>query len=124
MSFSVSWIAPNGTSPKASQPITFTIVDPAIKAGDVIYVLTPQGLQVVGTATVNGTVTMTFTTDPDFIVAAVPRLTAVGATGRLKGLAIDVTIRLWARREVHWLRDGHRQGGQGRPGAQHGARKG
>ena len=81
-SFAVSWAATDGTSPKASQPITMTITDPAIKAGDTIYALTSTGVRAVGTASINGQATVTFTSDPAFVVAAVPRLGTVGGKGR------------------------------------------
>jgi hypothetical protein len=43
VSFAVSWVAPNGTVPAATTPITMTITDPSIKAGDTIYILTASG---------------------------------------------------------------------------------
>jgi hypothetical protein len=92
VAFSVSWLTPEGTSPAAGAPITMTIVDPAIKAGDTIYLLTPSGLRAVGVATVNGRVTITFTTDPEFVVAAVPRITGVGSAASLKGAVIGVNL--------------------------------
>ena len=45
ISFAVSWVAPNGTSPAANPPVTLTITDPEIKVGDAIYALTSKGLQ-------------------------------------------------------------------------------
>ncbi|MDA8284944.1 MAG: hypothetical protein M0Z42_16995 [Actinomycetota bacterium] len=43
--------------------------DPAIKAGDAVYALQPDGsLKQVSTATGNGTVTVSFSTDPAFVV--------------------------------------------------------
>jgi hypothetical protein len=69
MSLAVSWQAPDGSSPAATTPITMTITDPNIVAGDTIYELTSKGLVAVGTATTNGSVTVTFTSDPVFIVA-------------------------------------------------------
>jgi len=69
LSFAVTWEAPNGTSPTATAPITMTITDPNIKAGDIIYELTSTGLAAVGTATANGTVTITFSSDPIFLVS-------------------------------------------------------
>jgi hypothetical protein len=92
VALSVSWVAPNGTSPTAKPPITMTIVDPAIKAGDTIYLLTPHGLEAVGVAAVNGQATISFTNDPEFIVAFVPRLSGVGSVGAIKGSAIDVKL--------------------------------
>ncbi len=91
-SFAVSWVAVDGTSPKALQPITMTITDPAIKAGDTIYVLTSAGVRAVGTATTNGQATITFTTDPAFVIASVPRLGAVAARGAVQGSTVRVAI--------------------------------
>ena len=68
LSFAVTWEAPNGTSPTATTPITMTITDPSIVAGDTIYEVTSAGLVAVGTATANGTVTITFSSDPTFLV--------------------------------------------------------
>ncbi len=65
----VSWQAPDGSSPKASVPITLTITDSSIVAGDTVYELTSSGLIEVGIATVNGGVTISFTSDPIFMVA-------------------------------------------------------
>ncbi|MHB1209392.1 MAG: hypothetical protein ACYC1I_06750 [Acidimicrobiales bacterium] len=47
-----------------------TISDPSIKAGDTIYVLTATGLKAVGTATKDGSASVTFTADPVFVVTA------------------------------------------------------
>ena len=69
-----------------------TITDPAIKAGDTIYALTSTGIRAVGTATTNGQATVTFTTDPAFVVAAVPRLGTVGGQGALKGSSVEVGV--------------------------------
>jgi hypothetical protein len=46
-----------------------TVTDPSIVAGETIYALTSTGLVAVGHATQNGTATITFTTDPLFVVA-------------------------------------------------------
>jgi hypothetical protein len=91
-SFAVSWVTPDGTSPVASKPITMTITDPAIKAGDTIYALTSTGIRAVGTATTNGEATVTFTSDPAFVVASVPRLGTVGTQGSLKGSSVQVGV--------------------------------
>jgi hypothetical protein len=92
ISFAVSWVAPDGTSPVASKPVTMTIVDPAIMAGDTIYALTSTGIRAVGTATTNGTATVSFTSDPAFVVAAVPRLGAVGTRASLRSARIEVGV--------------------------------
>ncbi len=92
ISFAVSWSTPDGTSPVASKPITMTIVDPVIMAGDTIYALTSTGVRAVGTATANGAATVTFTSDPAFVVAGVPRLATVGMLGSLKGSSVEVGV--------------------------------
>jgi hypothetical protein len=69
LSVAVSWETSVDTSPTASTPITMTITDPGIKAGDTIYALTSTGLVAVGTATVDGSATVTFSSDPVFVVA-------------------------------------------------------
>jgi hypothetical protein len=69
LAFAVSWETPGGTAPTASTPVTMTITDPSIKAGDKIYALTSTGLVAVGTATVDGSATVTFSSDPVFVVA-------------------------------------------------------
>jgi hypothetical protein len=78
--FAVSWKAPDGTAPSATQPITMQINNPSIKAGDVIYMVGPNGSLVnVGTATQDGVASLTFTQDPAFLVAA-PTQTQTGPT--------------------------------------------
>jgi hypothetical protein len=69
-SFAVTWENPDGTSLSAVTPVTMTITDPNIVAGDTIYVLTSTGFVVAGTATTNGTVTVTFSTDPVFALTS------------------------------------------------------
>jgi len=69
LSFAVTWQEGDGTSPPSASPLTASIEDPSIKAGDSIYEVTSTGLKLVGTATVNGTVTITFTTDPIYLIA-------------------------------------------------------
>ena len=91
-SFAVFWLVPNGTSPAASAPLTMTIVDPSIRAGDSIFLLTPHGLEAVGGATPAGVVTVKFTTDPAFVVAAVPKVAHLAATVLAKTNAVQVTI--------------------------------
>lgn len=73
-----------------------TITDPNIKAGNSIYIVTPSGLTLFGTATADGTVTVTFTNDPVFMVTAMkssaakaPASVALGF--RLKSSALSVS---------------------------------
>ena len=92
VSLAVSWRVPDGTSAVASAPITMNIVDTSIRAGDAIYVLTAHGVQALSVATSNGRATVTFTTDPDFVVANVPKLGTVAAKGTLKASALQVNV--------------------------------
>ncbi len=69
----ISWQTATGTSPGATTPLTLTITDVSIVAGDTLYLLTPSGLVADGTASANGSATLTFTTDPVFVVTAVAK---------------------------------------------------
>ena len=81
LALSVSWTAPDGTSPAAKSPITATIQDSGIKAGDVIYMVGAGGVLVkVGTATVDGSITFSFTQDPLFVVAHASTTTSTTST--------------------------------------------
>jgi hypothetical protein len=84
IAFGVSWQTCAGTSPLATSPLTMTITDPSIVAGDVIYELTSTGLVAVGTASSNGTATVTFSNDPVFVwtVASIA-LTLTTLSGRV-----------------------------------------
>jgi hypothetical protein len=66
--FAVAWQAEDGTSPPAASPITATIEDSSIKAGDSIYEVTSSGLVLVGNAAQDGMATVTFTSDPIFVI--------------------------------------------------------
>ncbi len=94
MSFAVTWETPSGTSPSAATPITVTITDANIKAGDTVYMLTSAGPVAVGTATVNGTVTITFSSDPTFLVtqnALAQGAIALTSTSGTVGTALALT---------------------------------
>jgi hypothetical protein len=69
-----------------------TITDASIRLGDVVYVLLGGRVQPVGQAVQNGSVTVSFSTDPDFIVAAVPHLAVVGANAVVVGTSVRVTL--------------------------------
>jgi hypothetical protein len=72
----VSWTSA-GTSPLSTSPITLTITDASILVGDTVYQLSLAGsLTSVGTATANGSVTVTFSSDPVFVVTnTTPKVT-------------------------------------------------
>ena len=46
-----------------------SITDRHIRAGDVIYQVTPKGMKRVGTAKTKGTVKIQFVRDPTFVIA-------------------------------------------------------
>jgi hypothetical protein len=69
LSIAVTWETPDGTSPDSRIPITAVIDDPTIKVGDVIYELTSSGVVAVGTATQDGSVTVSFSVDPILLIA-------------------------------------------------------
>jgi uncharacterized repeat protein (TIGR02543 family) len=75
----VAWKATDGTVPTtaAGSPITVTITNSAIKAGAKIYCLIGDAVTLLGTATVDGTATATFTDDPEIVIANPP---SVGST--------------------------------------------
>jgi hypothetical protein len=68
-----AWRAPDGTSPTAISPITLTVADASIAIGDIIYRVTATGVAAVDTAVSNGTVTITFTSDPIFVVTVIAK---------------------------------------------------
>ena len=101
-SFAVSWQAPNGTSPTALAPITMTIDDHGIAAGDTVYQLTTAGrLTPVGVAKANGVVTITFDSDPLFVIAAVPKLTLESTPAKATKQAIKLKLHCSAAASCH-----------------------
>ena len=72
--FSLSWQIPFGTVPTATLPISISITDPSIKPGDTVYKLNSSGSLVPVPASevsiVGDVITITFSTDPTFVVAA------------------------------------------------------
>jgi outer membrane protein OmpA-like peptidoglycan-associated protein len=70
VALAVSWETSTGTSPDSTAPIKMTITDTSVKAGDIVYALDSSGIVAVGTATVDGSVTLTFSSDPIFAAAA------------------------------------------------------
>lgn len=90
--FSVTWTTPSGTATSASSPITMTINDPSIQKGDVIYAVVNGTLQKVGVATANGSATVTFTSDPTFVVLAPPSLGLANPFAKLTGSTVGVRL--------------------------------
>ena len=94
-SVAVSWQTAGGSSPAAGSPLTMTVSDPSIVAGDVIYAVTPSGLQQVGVAGSNDMATVNFVNDPVFIVAtASPQAQttlSIKATSAVVGQAVTLT---------------------------------
>jgi Putative Ig domain len=92
ISFAVSWVAPNGTSPTAKPPVTLTITDPAIKVGDAIYELTSKGLKAVGVATKDGVASVSFANDTDLVVASVPQFGTAPSLAGVKNGNVQVKL--------------------------------
>jgi LPXTG-motif cell wall-anchored protein len=69
VSLVVTWAAPDGSVPVAGQPLTMTISNAAIKAGDQVFQYLNGILKLMGTATEDGTITFIFDEDPTFTVA-------------------------------------------------------
>lgn len=90
--FSISWTAPNGQTPTASKPITLVVNNPAIKAGDVIYELVNGKLTAVGHATANGVATITFTSDPVFLIMTPARGGIASVKATLSPSTIGVRV--------------------------------
>jgi uncharacterized repeat protein (TIGR02543 family) len=84
VSIVVSWVAPDGTVPDtASQkPVTVIISNSTIKRGMKVYGIAGPTIEVLGTATVDGSITVELTKDPEVVVAVVKpgAPTAVTAT--------------------------------------------
>ncbi|HET9733352.1 MAG TPA: cell wall-binding repeat-containing protein, partial [Acidimicrobiales bacterium] len=86
VSVGVSWQAPDGSTPNASTPLQLTITDPQIQIGDLVFeVGNPKPI---GRATQNGTVAVSFSTDPVFYVTAMP---AAPTISRVAGTDRDAT---------------------------------
>jgi len=70
LSVVVSWIAPDGSVPDTTpgNPIVVTLTNPAIKSGAKVYSVLGGVSTLVGTATVDGSVTSEITSDPVLVV--------------------------------------------------------
>ncbi len=60
----VSWLATDGTVPTASNALTLTINNPSIKAGSTAYQIIGDDVTALGTATVDGQIVVSLTSDP------------------------------------------------------------
>ena len=65
----ISWLSADGTVPDASSPIAMTITNSEIVPGTVVYAITGSTLVNLGTATTNGSITTSITSDPVIILA-------------------------------------------------------
>ena len=84
VSMVVSWVAPDGTVPDTDpdKPITVVISNATIKRGMSVYSIAGPTVELLGTATVDGSITVSLFKDPEVVVAATkPEApTAVSAT--------------------------------------------
>jgi hypothetical protein len=72
-----------------SQPVTVTITNPSIRPGQTLYLQTGSGLTPVTAQIVNGSLSLTIDSDPDFVLVAAVQTTGVtvisGATTVVTG---------------------------------------
>jgi uncharacterized repeat protein (TIGR02543 family) len=64
----ISWLSTDGTVPDASSPIAMTITNSQIVPGTVVYAISGSSLVMLGTATTNGSITTTITSDPVIVI--------------------------------------------------------
>jgi hypothetical protein len=69
LNFIVSWIAPNGTVPVATSPLSLSITNANLLAGMKVYAILSGQVTALGTVTTNGSITVALSQDP-LIVAA------------------------------------------------------
>jgi hypothetical protein len=71
VSMVVSWVAADGTVPDTDplKPITVVISNATIKRGMSIYSIAGPTVELLGTATVDGSITVSLTKDPEVVVA-------------------------------------------------------
>jgi hypothetical protein len=81
LSVVVSWVAPDGSVPDTTpgNPISVTLTNPAIKAGAKVYSVLGGVSTLVGTATVDGSVTSEIISDPVLVVVNPPVAPPVSA---------------------------------------------
>jgi hypothetical protein len=68
--FAVGWIAPDGSSPDATAPLTFTINDTRITGTESAFETTQTGLTASNAKVTPGHATFSFTKDPGFVLAS------------------------------------------------------
>ena len=64
----ISWLSADGTVPDASSPISMTITNSQIVPGTVVYAISGSSLVNLGTATSNGSITTSITSDPVIVI--------------------------------------------------------
>jgi uncharacterized repeat protein (TIGR02543 family) len=87
LSLIVAWKAADGTVPTtaAGSPISITITNSGIKAGAKIYSLIGNTVTLLGTATVDGSASATFSDDPEIVIANPAVVTTSSSGGGSSG---------------------------------------
>jgi hypothetical protein len=65
----ISWLGTDGTVQDTNSPIKMTITDSQIVPGSVVYAVTGGELTLLGTATMNGSITTSIVSDPVILIA-------------------------------------------------------
>jgi uncharacterized repeat protein (TIGR02543 family) len=65
----IAWIGTDGTVADTNSPIKMTITDSQIVPGSVVYAVTGNTLQLLGTATTSGSIVTTISSDPVLVIA-------------------------------------------------------
>jgi outer membrane protein OmpA-like peptidoglycan-associated protein len=87
LSLIVAWKAADGTVPTTAvgSPISITITNSGIKAGAKIYSLIGNTVTLLGTATVDGSASATFSDDPEIVIANPAVVTTTSSGGGSSG---------------------------------------
>jgi outer membrane protein OmpA-like peptidoglycan-associated protein len=93
LNFVVEWHKDDGTIPAASKNLALTVTNSNIKKGMVIYVVGTSSKTALGTATVDGALTVNITLDPQLVIAAtIPDApTGVSATASTTAATVSWT---------------------------------
>ena len=93
VSLVVAWLAPDGSIPHtaAGKPISITITNSDIFAGDVVYGMIGLNVRELGTAVTNGSVTFTIFEDPEIIITRAPPSIAI-TTGATQSVQVGTAI--------------------------------